>query len=426
MITFPKDFFRGATSTAYCVEGGAFDSDWWAWEQRPGRIAGDADSRVAADHWNRFKTDFALARQLGHDAHLLSLEWSRIEPEPGRYDDEALTHYEQVLAALHAEGLEPVVALQEVTLPIWAADAGGWRNPSLAGQFASYTRTAVARLRGLCRWWLPMRAPVRWLEAALMEGAWPPGKSAVGTWRGWQSLAAAHAKASRAIREAAPDARVGLDLYAATVPPLEEDNPWEVRAARREEARLLDWPLAWHTGTGSGPDRPDFLALTYAGARQVRFSPWRPARLFTRCCDAAGRRTDPLEAPPSADGLLGTLRRLRAHDLPVLVAGVPLPPDHDDTDRCRALLDHAVAVDAARTEGTRVIGFLPAPLLDGFEWTSGYTARYGLIHVDRRTLARTPNMSAYLLKDLFVNGEIHDGTVAKFCPGWRPTGKDTP
>lgn len=426
MFSFPDDFLWGATTTAYAVEGGAFASDWWVWEQRPGRIAGGADSRAAAGHYERFDADFALARRLGHNAHLLSLEWSRIEPEPGRFSPEVLDHYREAVQSLRTHGIEPLVALQDVTLPGWAAGRGGWRNAALAVRFEAYARAVAEALGEACRWWLPMRAPLRWHERACLEGVWPPGGNAWDAWQSWRTLAAAHRCAYRAIRETLPEAKAGLDLYAATAPALEPDNPWELRAARREEARLRDWAVRAFAGSGAEAPAADFLAVTHAGQRRVRFTPWRPARLFTRRCDEASRPVDPLDETPSAPALLQTLERLTPHNLPLLVAGVPLPPESDGDARCRALLDYASAVARACARGANVAGFLPAPLLDGFEWTRGYTARYGLVHVDRATLARTPNLSAYLLKELYEHGSLREGVAAKFCPGWRPSEEIAP
>lgn len=106
-----EGFLWGAAVSAHAVEGGNFNSDWWRWEQRPGRVRENGSSKVAADHFRRYREDIGLARKLGHGALLFNLEWSRIEPEPGRFDDGSIAHYGDVFDALAEAGLEPVCAL---------------------------------------------------------------------------------------------------------------------------------------------------------------------------------------------------------------------------------------------------------------------------------------------------------------------------
>ena len=119
---FPPGFLWGAATSSHQVEGNCRDNDWWAWEQA-GKVrwpSGDA-----CDHYHRFREDFDLARSLHHNAHRFSLEWSRIEPEEGRFSEEGIAHYREVIDALHERGMEPVVTIHHYTLPRWLAEKGG-------------------------------------------------------------------------------------------------------------------------------------------------------------------------------------------------------------------------------------------------------------------------------------------------------------
>src|SRR5207248_10071672 len=122
-FSFPAEFMWGASTSAHQVEGGNTGNDWAAWEER-GRVP--AAAGLACDHYHRFKDDFDLAVSLKHNAHRFSLEWSRIEPANGRFSDEALAHYREVLDALHARGITPVVTIHHYTIPRWLAELGGW------------------------------------------------------------------------------------------------------------------------------------------------------------------------------------------------------------------------------------------------------------------------------------------------------------
>src|SRR3990167_10075897 len=126
MPEFPKHFLWGAATSAHQVEGNNRNNDWWQWEQQSGHIADGTVSGDCCDHYHRFRDDFTLARELGQNAHRLSLEWSRIEPRPGVFDYQAIDHYRQVLLALREMELVSFVTLWHFTTPRWLTDKGGW------------------------------------------------------------------------------------------------------------------------------------------------------------------------------------------------------------------------------------------------------------------------------------------------------------
>jgi len=172
VITFPKDFLWGATTSAYQVEGGNFNTDWWRWEQRPGRIADRRTSQSAADHAEHYEADFELARKLGHNAHLFSIEWSRVQPEADHFDHQAMAHYANVVDALVRRGLEPVCVLNAVALPAWFARQGGWRSRDAAEVFGRYVERVVEALASQCRRWIPVWEPEFLATMAWIEAVW--------------------------------------------------------------------------------------------------------------------------------------------------------------------------------------------------------------------------------------------------------------
>ena len=129
---FPPGFFWGAATAAHQVEGDNRQNDWWRLEEAgvlPHR-SGDA-----CRQYELYERDFDLAAGMGHNAHRLSLEWSRIEPAPGRFDEGAIDHYKAVLDALQCRGLEPLLTLHHFSNPAWLAQQGGWlrrRNSAIS------------------------------------------------------------------------------------------------------------------------------------------------------------------------------------------------------------------------------------------------------------------------------------------------------
>jgi beta-glucosidase len=422
---FPTEFLWGATLSAHAVEGGHFDSDWWRWEQRPGRIADGSTSQVGSDHWNRFAEDIALARKFGLNTLLVSLEWSRIEPEPGTIDRPVLDHYTKVVEAIRTEGLEPIVALHEVTLPQWFAERGGWAATGAADGFARYTAQVAEALGDACRIWIPLLTPVTTLRMGYLRGLWPPGQQHFrAAWKSLRQVALAHAKAFRRLHEAVPAAKIGASVDAEILHPWDDSSTWDLRAARWDQALSNDvWPRALTTGEWPWPfqnnpalaDTVDFLGVSYRGMQYVRFRLGRGS--FACRTNKTGEGvTHEYEQDPA--GMVDVLRDLSKFGKPLMLMGNGIATG-DDAARRRYLLDHVAALQRALAEGVEVNGFMYRSLLDGFEWDRGYQAHYGLIHVGRRALARTPNPSAYLYKDIAVSGGIREGALGRYCPEWQ-------
>ncbi len=206
---FPKDFLWGAATSSHQVEGDNRGNDWWDWE-KAGRVS--CPSGQAADHFQRYREDFALAEQIGHTAHRFSLEWSRIEPEPGRFDEQAIAHYRSVLEELHARGITPVVTIFHYTLPRWAAERGGWENPEIEDWFERYVTRIAREYKDLVRWWITFNEPVVQVFKGWILGQWPPGRANdfPTAFMVFRRMLRAHVKAYHAIHERRGDAMVSV------------------------------------------------------------------------------------------------------------------------------------------------------------------------------------------------------------------------
>ena len=425
MKPFPAEFLWGTSQSGHQIEGENFNSDWWRWEQRPGRIADGAISKEAADHTGRFEQDFTLAQDLGHNAYLFSLEWARIQPAPGEFSEDAIDRYKCEFEALRARKLEPICVLQHVTVPGWFADHYGWHHAMAPDLFQVYSERVAREFAALCRWWIPVREPMHWCTMAFIERAWPPASRNLNrARRALLNMARAHARAYAALHEARPDALVGAGVHMRLFTPLDTESAWDVLTARREQRRCneiwLDalttgrWPLFFGRHKEI-TDTVDFIGAAYYGRETLRFSLLQPARLFAQRTNPEGRPQKPIQYASDPDGLRHVLHELARYGLPLIVSANGIAT-HDDDTRCRYLLEHIRAVGEALEGGVDLRGYFFRSLLDGFEWDAGYSERYGLLHVDRKSLTRTPNPSALLYKEICKTGTISPGTIAKFCP----------
>ena len=405
---FPAGFLWGSATSSYQVEGGNSSCDWSDWEAHTGRIAGGATAGRACDWWaGRAEQDLTLARELGHSAHRLSLEWSRLEPDQGKFDAAAFQRYARLLEHARSLGLETMVTLHHFTLPRWLARAGGWAHEDTVSHFVRFAERAARELSGLVDLWVTLNEPTAQVMQGYFAGVWPPGlKNPRLGMRALGHLLLGHARAYAKLR-ALGTTPVGLvlnaPLFEAARPlhPLDravtrvQDFAFTGSILRALESGWLLPPIALrpqHSAEIAGSI--DFVGLNYYGRYAVRFDPRHSAMLFGRHVQNPTVRTEGSDwGAVCARGLTLQLVRLKALGVPLYVTenGVC---DSGDGLRASYIREHVAAVHTAISEGADVRGYFHWSLLDNFEWAEGYRAHFGLISVDFDTQRRTVRDSA--------------------------------
>ena len=395
--SFPPGFLWATATAAHQVEGGNTNNDWWEFEQQPGRIAGDAVSGIADDHYNRYREDFALLRRLRNNAHRLSIEWSRVEPSEGQFDARQLRHYRDVLGELREQGMAPMVTLHHFSNPLWFAARGGWAAPGAHAAFLPFVRRVVDEVGDLVALWCTINEPNIYATQGWIFGSWPPGRrnDVVGLWRVLGNLRVAHEAAYRIIKERRPDAPVGLAHNKFWLVPARPGNPLDL-AAVQAGRRLMDhWPVGKGQTQRTVAASSDFIGLNHYSGRLVRFDPRRPHSQFARQLNPPGYPVSDFGDAVKPDWMREALLELKAYGKPVYVTESGIAAE-DDSDRQRFLKDVLPEVHRAIEEGVDVRGYFHWTSMDNFEWAHGYRMKFGLISVDRTTLERTPKPSAGL------------------------------
>lgn len=414
----PKGFLLGAATSAHQIEG-SLENDWTDWERgrfpdgRP-HILDGATSQPAADSWNRWREDLAALRALGANAYRLGVEWARLEPAEGAYDGAAAARYREMLEAYRAAGITPMVTLYHFTLPRWVAARGGWEHAGTVESFRRFAAYCGRTFGDLVDLWCTVNEPNVLAMKAYSMGEWAPGARDTARAAHVQAaLLRGHAAAASALREhdrtdADGDGhatRIGLAQHLRVFQPATR-NPLDFLLARASAEFFNDaFPASIAAGRVqvSVPgvvriDQPceglagslDWYGVNYYSRDFVAFDPRRPLmpRLFT----PERRPKNDLHWEIYPEGLTRVLLESRRWGWPLYVTenGVA---DRTGSQRAAFLRAHLFAVDRARAAGADVRGYFHWSLLDNFEWSEGYTGRFGLFSVDfehDRSLARRP------------------------------------
>ena len=431
---FPADFVWGASTSSYQIEG-AVDADgrgksiWDIFCHTPGKIKGGDTGDVACDHYRRWPEDVEWLQRGGFSAYRFSTAWPRILPTgAGAVEARGLDFYDRLVDGLLACGIAPWLCLYHWDLPQALQEKGGWLHCDIAEKFADYARVVAKRLGDRVRHWAMFNEAN--VHALFGHGI---GSHAPGLTGFSNMLAAIHhqnlaqGRALQALRAEHSQLRLGTVINVQPARPSsarDEDR----RAAERFDAfwngAVLDplfkgvypaaiaadfAPLVALDDLATIKQPIDFFGLNYYAPMYVAAA---PQTLFGAWFGAApgGTRFTAFGWPIDPSGLTDALRRLRDQygnpEIYVTENGAcyddPVAPDgtvHDD-DRVAYLRDHFIAARRALADGVNLRGYFVWSLLDNFEWAEGYSRRFGVIHVDFKSLRRTPKTSFAFLADI--------------------------
>ncbi|CAL9342538.1 GH1 family beta-glucosidase [Streptomyces sp. enrichment culture] len=429
LAAFPADFAWGTATSAYQIEGavtedGRAPSIWDTFSHTPGKVAGDDHGDVACDHYHRWPEDIALMKRLGTDTYRMSVAWPRVMPAgDGPVNAAGLDFYDRLVDALLEAGITPNITLYHWDLPQALQDRGGWTVRSTAEHLAEYASVVAARLGDRVTRWATLNEPLCSGWIGHLEGRMAPGLTDLtAAVHASYHLLLAHGLATRAIRAAAPGAQVGLVTNHSTVEAA-SSRPEDIAAATRMDGHTNRWWLDPVYGRGFPadmrelygvelPERPgdldiiaaplDWHGLNYYFPATVTDDPLGPVPYAREVRLPDVPRTG-MDWQIDAGGLEALLLRLTddygVRELYVTENGSAFPdtvsPDGavHDPERARYLEQHVSACARAVRKGVPLAGYYAWSLLDNFEWAYGYDKRFGLVHVDYATQARTVKTS---------------------------------
>lgn len=391
-LQFPKGFLWGAATSAHQVEGGNHN-DWSEWEKlNAERLAKESGGKYppsnyisarAADHYNRFREDFDIAKSLGHNAHRFSIEWSRIQPLEGVWVQKEIEHYREVIKSLRERGMEPFVTLWHWTIPVWLRDKGGVASD----KFPEYFHIFAARMAHEfpdVKFWMTLNEPRSVIVNSYIRGIWPPQKKSIfSAWRVYKILAQAHREAYHAIHVVNPDAQVGFGNIMGFNEPFSR-SPLDRIVTKIYNYFSNEYFLKLTGGAN------DYYALQYYFHVKIAF----PGKNKNE-----NKWTSDMGWEIYPEGIFHLLERLAKFKKPIYITESGIA-DAKDIHRERFLKETLEWVAKAMHVGADVRGYFYWSLLDNFEWDKGFWPRFGLVEMDYKTMERKIRTSALKYKDI--------------------------
>ncbi len=403
-VEFPKDFLWGASTSAHQVEGGNHNQ-WTVWElahaaekaktaqQRYGHLANWEEIKAevtnpsnyvsgrGTDHYHRYKDDFELLQKLNFNSFRFGIEWSRIEPEEGQWDEKALEHYRQYIEKLKEMDIEPVLNIWHWTVPVWFARRGGFKKKANLKYFDRLVSKISDQYGHLLRYVIVLNEPNVYISFSYLTGAWPPQeKNFLTAARVYYNLARAHKRAYKKLKKDHPAIQIGIAAQLANIQAKRPHNLIDEFSTQLMRD-FWNWWFLHHINR-----HQDFVGLNY---------------YFTDYYTGLFKRENPktplndLGWYMEPEGLYPLMLRAWAHYKKPIIISENGVADSKDQYRQWWMEETIIAMQRAMSEGVDIRGYFHWSLLDNFEWADGWWPRFGLVDIDRKNaMKRTIRPSA--------------------------------
>jgi beta-glucosidase len=431
---FPADFLWGTATASYQVEGalregGRSESIWDSFARVPGAVYGGENGEVACDQYHRYKDDIALAAALGFQVYRFSIAWPRILPQgSGAVNRDGIAYYRALCAELHKHGVKACATLYHWDLPQCLQDKGGWAARFIVDAFTEYVKVCFAELGDLVDQWITVNEPLCVTYLGYLRGIHAPGIKDMGqTVQAVHNLNLAHGAAVKAYRQTGLTAPIGTTLNLNTPRPASNRSEDRDAAliARSIESEVFLYPLL---GKGYPPvvqlmggltpqpgdmeliaQKLDFIGINYYTENAVAYD---ESVLEKYCVKPAWQNVSDMGWPVVPAGLGRLIRWVHevSGGLPIYVTenGYARADEVErdgaihDRERIEYFKQHLEVCADLIAEGVNLKGYYAWSLLDNFEWSYGYSKRFGIVHVDYATQKRTPKDSAYFFRDVIA------------------------
>ena len=413
---FPEGFRWGSATSAWQIEGGLIKNEYYQMH-REGKIAGGADPAEAAGFWKFYERDIALMKQMNHKSFRMSVEWARVEPEEGRFDEEAIQHYRKIIHAVKDAGIMPVVDLLHHSSPLWLYKHGDWTNFKAVEYLRRFAEKVVSQTGDMVDVWLTVNEPTMWAAEAYLDGVLHPYKHSFRLFfKSMDVFAKAHVALYELINEIHARKNwqrptVGFAHAVHGIDPFNPGNPLDKIAARQVHQILEERFINMIMKRGR---TIDIMGINYYFCLRIK-SPLSVRASTDLPLSKEGWPIDP-------HGFHRVLEfAWKKYRLPIWIMENGIGED-DDELRPRFLLDHLYHMHRAISAGADVRAYHHWATMDTLEYHKGYGIKYGLIKVDMETKEKTRTLrnSGKMYGEIAAANGITRGIVEKYVPDWTP------
>ncbi len=397
---FPPNFIWGTATSAHQVEGNNSNNDFSAWENT---LKKKLRSGKACNQYNVYKEDFKLAKKvLNNNAHRISVEWSRVEPEEGRFDLKEISHYKEVLLEMRKQKLDPVICLHHFTNPLWFSNIGGWSRKNNASFFIRFATLCSKEFGNLTNNWITINEPNVYTFMAYVKGYYPPFKKnlweAINVYRNFINT---HKKVYKIIKKDNPTASVGLAMSMSDFRALSFPNTVILPLTRwLSNYSFLDLTRGYYDYIGIN----HYLLYILRQNEKFNINPTkikRSKKIITKKVSDIGWIIYP-------KGIYNVIKRTwNKYKIPIVITENGIA-DRSDKLRQRYLVDYLAWVKQAINEGMDVRGYFHWTLLDNIEWGLGREAKFGLFKTNFETMERIPRKSAYIYSMICKENSLYE------------------
>ena len=417
-LRFPENFLLGVSSAAAQIEGGEVGSNWNDWYHR-GYIKDGSNPAVADDHWNRWKEDCDLMAAMGMRVCRLGLEWARLVPERGKPSQEAIRHYREELSYLRDRDIRPLVTIHHFSNPMWFEEKGAFAKRENLEDFLDFVRLCGESFGDLVGDWITINEPNVYATNGYCFGLWPPGrKSYLQTFHVMENMAYCHIRAYGMLHEIRAgmgytDTFVGFANHVRAFDPKNPKNP-----LHRLLARSAEWLFQGALTLAMGTGRFRLPLRNRWHVKPGEYCDFNGVNYYTRST-VSGLADGVREGSPRNDlnweiypeGLVRCAEKLQKvlpRPLWVTENGTC---DNDDHFRAKYIYDHLAAICASGLPFERYYHWC---FCDNFEWLEGYSARFGLVHIDYETQKRTVKRSGEFYAGMIAAGGVTEEAFAEY------------
>ncbi len=413
---FPKDFFWGASTASHQVEGGNLNQ-WSVWElAHASELAKTAENKYGklpiwddvkkqaenpnnyvsgkgVEHYKRYHEDFAIVKKLNLNAFRFGIEWSRLEPEQGKWDEKEIQHYKDYIKELKKNGIEPFLNIWHWTVPIWFDELGGFTKRGNLKYFYRFVHKIAEEYVDQLHYVITLNEPNVYTTFSYLTGEWPPNqRNLLTASQVYWNLITAHKNAYKILKKNHPHLQIGIANQLANIQSKRPHNLIDV-AVTKIMRTVWNWSFFRRIRKYQ-----DFVGFNYYFSDYYK-------NLFKRENPLVPQNDMGWYMEP--EGLYPLLIRTWAHyKKPIFITenGVA---DMYDQYRKWWLEESFIAMERAISEGVDVAGYFHWSLLDNFEWAYGWWPKFGLVAVDRKNdMKRQVRPSAHWYAEFIKNQQV--------------------